>query len=81
MTSGGDEVEEGVHPVVPETGVTFDTGLLSENVIVLALQVADNLLEAVAGRVVERGRVDEDLNTPTQIRCRCCRQIRECRQW
>ena len=45
MTSGGDEVEEGVDPVVPETGVTFDTGLLSENVIVLAFEIANNFLE------------------------------------
>ena len=52
MTSGGDEVEEGVHPVVPETGVAFDTGLLSENVIVLAFKVANDLLEANGGTKV-----------------------------
>ena len=45
MSSGGDEVEECVNAVVPEPGVTLDPRFLSENVIVLALKVADNFLE------------------------------------
>lgn len=52
VTSGGDEIKEGVYPVVPETGVAFDTGLLSENVIVLAFKVANDLLEANGGTKV-----------------------------
>ena len=49
MTSGGDEVEEGVHPVVAEARVTLDTRLLGKDVIVLALEVANDLLEAKRG--------------------------------
>ena len=46
VTSGGDEVEQSVHPVVAEARVTLDTGLLGQDIIVLAFEVADNLLEA-----------------------------------
>lgn len=46
MTSGSDKVEEGVDTVVPEARVTLDTGLLGEDIIVLAFKVADDLLEA-----------------------------------
>ena len=46
MTSGRDEVEEGMHPVVAEARVTLDTRLLSKNVVVLTLEVANDLLEA-----------------------------------
>ena len=45
MASRGDEVEESVHSVVPEAGVTLDTRLFSENVIVLAFEIANNFLE------------------------------------
>lgn len=44
-----DEVEQHVHTVVPETGVTLNARLLCKNVIILALEVADNLAEAVMG--------------------------------
>ena len=37
-----------MNPVVAETRVTLDTGLLRKNVIVLALEMANNLLEAEA---------------------------------
>jgi hypothetical protein len=47
MTCGWDKVEKGVNSIVPETGVTLDTRFFSQNVVVLALEVADNLLEAV----------------------------------
>ena len=50
MTSGRDEVEEGMHPVVPETRVTLDTRLFREDVVVLAFKVANNLLEPIAMR-------------------------------
>ena len=51
VTGRGDEVEQSVNSVVPEARVTLDTGLLRENVIVLALQVANNLLEAARKNV------------------------------
>lgn len=47
MASGGDEVEHGMDSVVSEAGVTLDTRLLGENVVVLSLEVADDLGEAV----------------------------------
>ena len=50
MTSGRDEVEEGMHPVVPETRVTLDTRLFREDVVVLAFKVPNDLLEAIAMR-------------------------------
>ena len=45
VTGRGDEVEQSVNSVVPEARVTLDTRLLRENVVVLALEVAHNLLE------------------------------------
>lgn len=36
MTSGSDEVEEGVNTVVSESWVTLDSRLFGENVVVLA---------------------------------------------
>lgn len=47
VPSRRDEVEHGVNAVVPEARVTLDTGLLGENVVVLPLEVADNLGEAI----------------------------------
>jgi hypothetical protein len=46
MAGRRDEVEHSVHTVVSEAGVTLDTRLLSKNVIVLPLEVANNLGEA-----------------------------------
>ena len=48
MSSGRDEVEQGMDTVVAETRVTLDTRLLSEDVVVLTLEMANNLLEAEA---------------------------------
>ena len=45
MTGRCDEVEQGMDTVVAETRVTLDTRLLSENVIVLAFEIANNFLE------------------------------------
>ena len=45
MASRRDKVQEGVNPVVSEARVTLDTRLLSENVIVLAFEIANNFLE------------------------------------
>jgi hypothetical protein len=46
MASGRDEVQESVHSVVVEARVTLDAALLGEHVVVVALNVADNFLEA-----------------------------------
>jgi hypothetical protein len=48
MASRGDEVEECMHSVVAEAGVTFDTRLFSENIIVLPLNVAGYFTKAEA---------------------------------
>jgi hypothetical protein len=47
MAGRSDKVEESVDSVVAEARVTLDTALLGKNIIVLALEVADNLGEAV----------------------------------
>ena len=46
MACGCDEVQQHVHTVVPEAGITLDARLLGENVVVLPLEEADNLREA-----------------------------------
>ena len=45
MSRGRDEVERGMDTVVAEMRVTLDTSILSENVIVLAFEIANNFLE------------------------------------
>lgn len=47
VTGWGDEVEHGMDAVVPETGVTLDTGLLRQDIVILPLEKANNLREAV----------------------------------
>ncbi len=46
MAGGSDEVEQRMHTIIAEAGVTLDTGLLCENVVVLSLKIANNLTEA-----------------------------------
>ena len=41
-----DEVKQDVDTIVPETRVTLDTRLLSKNIIILSLEIADNLSKA-----------------------------------
>ena len=55
MASGRNKVEQGVDTIVSEAGVTPDARLFSENIIVLTLQVADNLLEAITRKRVLMG--------------------------
>lgn len=50
MTSRGDKIEQAVNPVVPKARVTLNPGLLGQDVIVLTLEVAHNLLETVERR-------------------------------
>jgi hypothetical protein len=40
-----DKVEQGVDSIVPEPRITLDTRLFGQDIIVLALEVADNFLE------------------------------------
>lgn len=49
MTGGGDEIKESMNTVVPKAGVTLDTRLFGENIIILAFKVAHNFLEAEIG--------------------------------
>jgi hypothetical protein len=46
MAGRRDKVKEGMDSVIPEARVTLDTGLFSENIVVLPLKVANNFLEA-----------------------------------
>lgn len=46
MAGRCDEVQQNVHTVVAESGVTLNTRFLCENVIVLTLEVADDLSKA-----------------------------------
>ena len=47
MAGWRNEVEESMNSVVTEARVSLDARFFGENVIVLALQIADNLLEAI----------------------------------
>jgi len=49
MASRCDEVEKNVHSVVSESWITLDSGLLCENVVVLAFKVSNNFAEAGNG--------------------------------
>jgi hypothetical protein len=59
VAGGGDEVQQHVHTVVAEAGVTLDTALLGKNVIVLPLEEPDYLGETAfkVSWVVTQGRV------------------------
>lgn len=60
LTSRLDKVEQDVHTVVAEARVTLDPALLSENIIVLALEVGADLAEGglVVNGIAEAGSVD-----------------------
>ena len=49
VTGWGDEVEQAVNTVVPKPGVTLDTRLLGQNVIILAFEMTHDLLETTMG--------------------------------
>jgi len=46
MAGRCDKVEKSMDTVVAESGVTLDTGLFCQNIIVLSLKVANDLAEA-----------------------------------
>jgi hypothetical protein len=47
MASWSDEIKQSMDTVIAESGVTFDTGFFSQDVVVLPFEIADNLTEAV----------------------------------
>jgi hypothetical protein len=47
MAGWRNKVEQSMDSVVTEARVSLDARLFGQNVIVLALQIADNLLEAI----------------------------------
>jgi hypothetical protein len=61
MASWGNEVEKSVNTVVPESGVTLDSRLFGENIIILAFEVSNNLWEAglIIDLISESGCVDD----------------------
>jgi len=55
MTSRGDEVQQSVNSVIPETRVTLDARLLSKDVIILTFEVTNNFLESATRMRKEPG--------------------------
>lgn len=45
VTSWGDEVEQAVDAVIPKPGVTLDTRLFGQNIVILAFEMSHDLLE------------------------------------
>jgi hypothetical protein len=52
MASRSDEVKQSVNTIVAETGITLDTGLLCENVVVLSFKIANNFTKAFMSSVI-----------------------------
>lgn len=74
VTSRGDEVQQSVNSVIPETGVTFNTRLLSKDVIVLAFKMTNDFLEAASTsekgtRIVSKYVRKFIVNIITKTRC------------
>lgn len=46
MSCRRDEVEQSVNSVVTEAGITLDTRLFGQDIVVLTLEVPDDFLEA-----------------------------------
>ena len=58
MAGRRDEVEKGVDTVVAEARVTLDAALLSKDMVVFALEVAENFLETVGERRLSGSAVE-----------------------
>lgn len=81
MASRRDEIEKCVNSVVPEARVTLDTGLLRQNIVILAFQVSNDLLEAAQTvKVTFVGQLKYRVLL-TRTRCQCCRQSRGYPLW
>lgn len=59
MTGRGDKVEEGVHAIVAEAGVTLDARLFCEDIVVLPLDVTCDFTKAKAKKMSFRSSVCE----------------------
>lgn len=61
MAGRSDEVQQHMDAVVAESGVTLDSGLLGDNVVVLSFDVANQLCKAglVVDIVTEARRVND----------------------
>jgi hypothetical protein len=79
VTGGCDEVEQDVDTVIPEAGVTLNPGLLCKNVIVLALEVANNLAETVQKLATELTSIS--LGAHAWPHCQSGHRIRGYRRW
>ena len=47
VSGGRNEVQKGMDPVIPETRITDDAGLLCEDIIILTLEVTNDFLETI----------------------------------
>jgi len=63
MASGWDKVKQGVHSSVPEPGITLDTRLFSQNVVVLTLKLANDFLEPESEIRTRSGRMESNTNS------------------
>lgn len=79
VAGGCDEVKHDVHSVISEARVTLDSGFLCKNIIVLALEVTNNLTEAVRG--VSQHAVSYGSGVRAWLRCQSGHRIRGYRRW
>lgn len=80
VSRGWDEVQQCVHPVIPESRITLDTRLFRQDVVVLALEISNYLLEPIRD-VKMTCKAKRKLQRLTHARCRCCPQSQGCRRW
>ena len=64
MTSGRDKVQQRVNAIVAEPRVALDPALLGQDVVVLPLKVAENLVEADEEMSVSFGFRLQDVSGP-----------------
>ncbi len=73
MSSGRDEVEQSMYPVVAEAWITLNARLLGQDVVVLAFEVVHDFLKANREFIDgEKRYVGKKL---TNARCQYCLQI------
>lgn len=81
MTSRGNEVQHGVYSIVPESGVSLDTRLLGQDVVILSLEIPNNLRKAASRSISNHNQLRPISSSRTLLRCRSGHQNPECRQW
>ena len=69
MSCGRDEVEQSVNSVVTEAGITLDTRLFGQDIVVLTFKVSNNFLKAnnLVKRKVPRGHTDTNANSLSML--------------